>query len=249
MLRKSVLIDFAILTLVRLNQFAITLEIEAEQCIHSSGSEIKLRGGASGEMTLLLRTNQFLTQNFTTNAKCYAAATNVTYSNDGGGDTVVTSLDGKPLASFTTGASTGIDPWNTFLSTGPIGQELQISAGTHQFRLEVTQADSQGVEIDKVTLTLDCGSTREPDDDDGEDEGESEEDGEEKDRDSGGITIGEILGVIAALLAPILAVLVAIVLKTLISRRRRNREANMLLVEHNKTQKNISASNMVFCCA
>lgn len=79
----------------------------------------------------------------------------VRYSNDGGIDTIVLSLDDKQLGEFKTVQHFGWgDLWNMFESSGPLGGHQHIKAGEHKLTISIIEGDKYGVEIDYIRFNV-----------------------------------------------------------------------------------------------
>lgn len=65
--------------------------------------------------------------------------------------------NGNELGQFRTVAQTGNgNYWNVILTTGAFGNYTRLLVGRNTLTLTVLQADTFGVEIDKVTLAVEC---------------------------------------------------------------------------------------------
>lgn len=134
-----------------------TIDLEAE-----SGNSLNqtYRSEASGGLTVLLKEGEVLQNYFeiiTLPSNCSVGIDNVAYSNDGISDFVQLSLNGTQLGRFRTVAQVGEGThWNVILSTGAFGNHTQLRNGGYILALTVLEADTYGVEIDKVTLGVEC---------------------------------------------------------------------------------------------
>ena len=118
------------------------------------------RSEASGKLTVLLKEGQVLENYFDVSSpslNCLLSINNVAYSNDGASDLVELSLNGNELGQFRTVPQTGNgNYWNVILTTGAFGNYTRLLVGRNTLTLTVLQADTFGVEIDKVTLAVEC---------------------------------------------------------------------------------------------
>ena len=124
----------------------------------SYGGQVKLRSQAfNGKTILLKRKGQHVKVGFFTSSTCQVKVHNVIYSNDGKSDTLYVSIDGSYVGSLFTRGRTGNGRlWNDMLNSGPVGNIVSITAGNHTVKLLVQSTDRWGVELDKVTIYLNC---------------------------------------------------------------------------------------------
>ena len=135
-----------------------TFDLEAE-----SGSSLNQmnRSEASGGLTVRLTEGEVLQNCFTLRSSCSVSIENVAYLNDEIADVIQLSLNGTQLGRFRTVAQVGAGNYsNVILGTGAFGNHTQLLVGRYNLTLTVLEADTYGVEIDKVTLVVECtGST------------------------------------------------------------------------------------------
>ena len=135
---------------------ARALDFEAEHAALSTGTET-FRSAASGGIAVNLQPNDYLMWSFPTNSSCDVSVTTVRYSNDGDSDVVELKLDEFIVGRFTAvGFPQGGDRWNVFDNTNVIGDPVTLPSGQHTLKLLVVTGDTQGVEIDLVTLSGSC---------------------------------------------------------------------------------------------
>ena len=172
----------------------------------------KYRDNASNGITVSLLQGQYVENTFITTQNCILMIANVAYSNDGIGDYITASVDGNVIGNFHTRALTGDgDLWNVIRHTGPIGNETQIAAGEHAIRLLAASADNHGVELDKITVTLLCGTDTNSDTECPTTEVEVTDTGQGapddgSDDSGGGLSTGAIIGIIFGTIGVVIAV-------------------------------------------
>ena len=138
------------------NTIPTAISLEAERGTYT-GHTVQ-RSRASGQRTVRLRRGQYVENSFTTHCSCSVTVTNVTYTNDGGSDTITLSLDGRVVGTFRTRSQSNYgNLWNVPQSSGRVGSSTVLRRGVHTVRTEATTTDRYLVEIDKVILALDCG--------------------------------------------------------------------------------------------
>ena len=115
----------------------------------ASGSRYKLT-------VYFTRVGQYISYKITSPSQCKMRIINVLYSNDeGGADTISTLLDDMIVGQFITHQNKGNgNLWNVFNSSGRIGDIHTISPGDHWLTLKVSETDSKGVELDKITVSF-----------------------------------------------------------------------------------------------
>ena len=137
--------------------FALAVNLEAENSDSGSSRELIFRSAASGGYVVNRRQDEYIIWHFNTNTSCEVVISGIYYSNDGGPDTIELKVDDSSIGHFTTTAvSQEGNQWNTFRSSGTVGNPVTLSEGQHALKLTVTMADEFGVDIDKVTLSGPC---------------------------------------------------------------------------------------------
>ena len=116
---------------------------------------INFRNRASGGLSVYLRERgQSVSHTFTTVSEC-SLEVNVYYSNDGFRDTLAITLDNEEIGKFHTRVQSGGGRlWNTFLTSGNVGDEKRIPPGEHNLKVSVLSDD--GVELDKFEVLFQC---------------------------------------------------------------------------------------------
>ena len=136
-------------------QLCASVDLEAEDGSHSG--TVHSCSEASGLQTVYLQRDGYVENTFLTTGTCTVSVINVLYSNDGDSDTITLSIDGTTVGSFNTlAASDGGQLWNTFRSSGSVGNTLALNGTNHYLRLVATSADQYGVELDKSVLSVAC---------------------------------------------------------------------------------------------
>ena len=140
-------------------QFTCTMSLEAES--GRGGTEMH-RSFASGKRTALLREGEeiiFELQLHISDVECSMELVSLTYSNDGDGDIVEVFINKHLIKSFESYAeSNNGSNWNKFRTKTVFSSKstVSISNGLSTLRVLAANADSYGVEIDKLSLELDC---------------------------------------------------------------------------------------------
>ena len=149
------LLVFTVITHVSASNCTFDLEAERGNSLNQ-----KNRSEASGDLTVRLKESEVLQNSFeitTLCSSCLVGIKNVAYSNDGISDFVQLSLNGTQLGRFRTVAQVGKgNYWNEIISTGAFGNHTQLLVGRYTLMLTVLEANPHGVEIDKVTLAVEC---------------------------------------------------------------------------------------------
>ena len=123
----------------------------------NTNGEIIHRGGASNKQTVRLNTGQYISWGFVTDSSCRLQVSNVVYTNDGVSDTITVYVDSQGVGSFNTSESNHGYSWSESVSSGPIGDEIQLSSGDHTIKLvAIAEVDEYSVEIDIITLRMSC---------------------------------------------------------------------------------------------
>jgi hypothetical protein len=124
--------------------------IEAEKPAHATGGGRIPRGGASGRSVWHLDKGESATYQFSLSPDG-KFATEVFYSDDGGGSSITIQIDGRTAGQFRT-RSTGLSGfgWNNF-THGPTLALGNLSTGSHTLTLKV-QGDPFGVDIDFIRI-------------------------------------------------------------------------------------------------
>ena len=132
--------------------------IEAEDGT-SPGTQ-KYRSNASNYITVLLHKKEAITFHLnitTTENVCLIQVKNIVYSNDGNIDHVCVLFDRVSFGCFRTRSkSNNSHLWNTFISTGTIGNINTLSTGIYMMKIIANYTDYYGVEIDKIMLESNC---------------------------------------------------------------------------------------------
>ena len=183
-------------------QYTCTVTLEAED---GDGETTVARIDASGRSAVLLEEGDSITyqmkitddDNF-----CSIKLTDVTYSIDGYGSAeyIRIRLGTTLLGSFQISAnssSNGI--WSAFKTIGGFSTEKRLSSSTYVLKISAIEADGFGVQIDKLSLLLECSnyirsgecqpSLISFDFDEGDDNNEEEDDNSDE-----GKTVAEIAG-------------------------------------------------------
>ena len=132
--------------------------IEAEDGT-SPGTQ-KYQSNASNYITVWLHKKEAITfyLNITTMENfCLLQVKNIVYSNDGNIDHVCVLFDRVSFGCFRTRSkSNNGHLWNTFISTGTIGNINTLSTGIYMMKIIANYTDYYGVEIDKIMLESNC---------------------------------------------------------------------------------------------
>ena len=137
------------------NMCSIVLEAE-----NGHGGEREYRSNASGGLSVRLLEGETISYQmdfaFTDNT-CTLQLLSVTYSNDGPSDRVQVSLDTTSLGSFQTFASSnGGKNWNIFRTQNGFTSKVKLSYSRFMITVDALETDDYGVEIDKISLQLEC---------------------------------------------------------------------------------------------
>ena len=137
------------------NMCSIVLEAE-----NGRGGEREYRSNASGGLSVRLLEGETISYQmefaFTDNT-CTLQLMSVTYSNDGPSDRVQVSLDTTSLGSFQTYASSnGGKNWNIFRTQSGFASKVTLSDSRFMIIVDALETDEYGVEIDKISLQLEC---------------------------------------------------------------------------------------------
>ncbi|KAL3877145.1 hypothetical protein ACJMK2_034894 [Sinanodonta woodiana] len=123
--------------------------------IESVRSRLRTRDDASDRRTIWLHKGEKLNIGFSLPKEAIVDVKDVRYSNDGGQDRIKLNLDNQELGVFWTNSLNGTgNAWNTFWSSGPIGEMVRVDAGKHMLSLKVEEADEYGVEIDYIRFEV-----------------------------------------------------------------------------------------------
>ncbi|KAK3612397.1 hypothetical protein CHS0354_031991 [Potamilus streckersoni] len=105
--------------------------------------------------TLLLFKNDVVRLQFCLQRNSFVRVEDLRYSNDGPSDEVSFVLDGQYIGKHTTVVDTNFGQgWNSFHSTGAIGEGKLLPPGRHEINLTVTESDPWGVEVDLVNVDV-----------------------------------------------------------------------------------------------
>ena len=136
-----------------------SVAFEAE---NGSGGKEEYRSNASGGISVKLTEGDTISYQVDfayNNNVCTVQLLSVTYSNDGFMDSIQVSLDGILLGSFQTYASSsGGENWNTFRTQRGFVSKVQLHDSQFVITVDALNTDEYGVEIDKISLQLDCTS-------------------------------------------------------------------------------------------
>ncbi|KAL3876480.1 hypothetical protein ACJMK2_034323 [Sinanodonta woodiana] len=119
--------------------------------------KVMQRSEASEPMnrTLLLFKNDVVRLQFCLQRNSFVRVEDLRYSNDGPSDEVSFILDGQYIGKHTTVVDTNFGRgWNSFHSTGAIGEGRLLPPGRHEINLTVTDSDIWGVEVDLVNIDV-----------------------------------------------------------------------------------------------
>ena len=141
------------------------LNLEAEGGL--TRGQLKPRSKASNSTTVYFCKKGFADQvtiPLYTFVECRSTIKSVTYSNDGGSDVILVSFNESSIGAFRTRRQSRWGYyWNVMLNSNQVGDEVLISPGSHLLRVRARTMDRYGVEIDMVTLSLQCEGRAEPD--------------------------------------------------------------------------------------
>ena len=125
----------------------------------SSGIQ-RYRSNASNYITVWLHDKEtivFRLNITTTEMFCLIQIKNIVYSNDGNIDHVCVLFDRISFGCFKTRSKSNYGHlWNTFISTGTIGNINTLSTGIYVMKIIANYTDFYGVEIDTITLESNC---------------------------------------------------------------------------------------------
>lgn len=117
----------------------------------SSGLAVLLNEGQTIRYGIVIRDN---------GNSCFIKLLHVTYSNDGDGDDIQVLLNNTVLGSFRTYAiSDNGESWNDFHTESGFSTEKELHVSPYILTIRVLEADQYGVEIDKLSLQLECINT------------------------------------------------------------------------------------------
>ena len=115
------------------------------------------RSSASDEHTVLLTLAERIEYSIRVFNEHLMEVRGLTYSNDGESDNISVSINGKTFGIVETIGERGEGHlWNVFRNSGPLEEELLVPPGEHDLQIVVTSRDLNGVEIDKISLELNC---------------------------------------------------------------------------------------------
>ena len=133
-----------------------TLKIEGELSV----GEHMPRSKASDEMTLRLEEGEEMNVGFSLTEMCKINIDDCRYSNEeaeSGGDILTFHFGDLFIGSFKTKAQSNYGHnWNKFESSGVIGDQTLLHPGEYAIIVVGESVDYHGVEIDYVTLRVDC---------------------------------------------------------------------------------------------
>ena len=201
-------------------QFVCTATVEAENGYHDGGRTM-YRSRASGGVTVWLKEGESLSYQMHFNGSCSIRLSYIRYSNDGSEDTVQVFINDTLLGSFeTSGYSNYGYNWNHFYIRDGFSDGKLLLHSQYLLNLFVLEADFYGVEIDLITMKLNCSTLYDNEDDEcqgsliafeanvnnkeesSENQGSltaNEEESSEKTSVQVGIFIGAIVGIIISL--------------------------------------------------
>lgn len=136
------------------------VSLEAENGV---GGEVVPRSSASGKYTARLVQGKNVTFQLqyydVTGTGCYLELISVTYSNDGTGEDVKVSLNGSSLGYFKTITHSNYGHyWNIFVTEKDFSSKsrIRLNNGPSILSILPIKTDTHGVEIDKLSLQLEC---------------------------------------------------------------------------------------------
>ncbi|CAC5402917.1 unnamed protein product [Mytilus coruscus] len=114
---------------------------------------IMSRSRASAQKSALFKTGDSFSIYFCLRNTTEVRLRSVRYSNDGGGDSVAFSVDGKQLGLLKTKFDrNGGHGWNNFIYTEQIGPAMTLSSGKHVLSVNIIYTDYYGIELDELTI-------------------------------------------------------------------------------------------------
>ncbi|XP_052268258.1 uncharacterized protein LOC127869641 [Dreissena polymorpha] len=125
--------------------------------VHSPTFKDRLhfRTNAEDQTTIWLFDGEELKIKFDLPSQASLEVMDVRYSNDGDHDVCSVGLDGRELGQFKTSSYYGWgDLWNNFKSSGPIGGQQFLEAGSHSLSLTMLASDEYGVEVDYIRISV-----------------------------------------------------------------------------------------------
>ena len=127
---------------------------------NGSGGRKEYRSNASGGISVQLtqgNTISYQVEFAYNNNICTIQLMSVTYSNDEFSDNIHVSLDETLLGSFQTNASSSSGKnWNIFRTQRGFASKVQLHDPQFMITVDALETDDYGVEIDLVSLQLDC---------------------------------------------------------------------------------------------
>ncbi|KAH3863189.1 hypothetical protein DPMN_026169 [Dreissena polymorpha] len=140
-----------------INSVPKQLMINCMSRVHSPTFKDRLhfRPNAEDQATIWLFDGEELKINFALSSNAILEVVDVRYSNDGDDDVLSVGLNGKELGQFKTSSLSGWgNLWDYFQSSGPIGGQQSLEAGSHSLSLKVEASDKYGVEIDYIRISV-----------------------------------------------------------------------------------------------
>lgn len=114
------------------------------------------RSQASNNFTILMKKHETVRIIFCLRLRSAISIINIVYSNDGPEDEIQAFLDGENMGSFISSPYDGAGKgWNLFRSSGRLPGRVWLNSGPHTLVLNVTSADSYGIEVDNMFLDID----------------------------------------------------------------------------------------------
>ena len=148
----------AVFLMVVLNRAVLgyTVVLEAES--GTTNGVRMTRSAASNQLTVWLHQGDHLQTSFIAPTLCDVVVTTVVYTNDGGADTVTVLLDSQlVIGTFNSSAVSNYGAgWNVPRHSGVLWDPVELGPGLHYIRIEATNTDQYGIEIDQATLSLLC---------------------------------------------------------------------------------------------
>ena len=132
----------------------VTLEAE-----NGVGGEEMQRSEASGNLAVLLKGDEKIAFYIALTSECDVNLYSLRYSNDGSSETVQVSINDTLIGSFRTLASSNYGHnWNIFYTETIFQSKATLKAHSGSYIIEVFSRDTDkyGIEIDKVSLQLQC---------------------------------------------------------------------------------------------
>ena len=186
-------------------QYTCMLELESE---NGDGGNQQYRSRASGGQTARLLEGETINHHLvfpSTDNACTIQLSSITYSNDGTSDEIKVTIDGTLLGSFTTYShSNSGEYWNTFMTERDFLSKIEVHNMHSIITVEAVDSDEYGVEIDMISLQMDCtndigDSTECPPDIVSSDDEESDEN--QNNRLSDGAIVGIVFGTVALIIS------------------------------------------------